>query len=53
MKGEKKTLGHGDQGVRVYGACNKKKTGTKLIGHVNQMTSIIRKAIVAKTENLS
>ncbi|KAG5411818.1 hypothetical protein IGI04_008137, partial [Brassica rapa subsp. trilocularis] len=43
----------GDQGVTVYGGCDKKKTGTKLIGHMNQMRSIIPKAIVAKTENLS
>ncbi|KAF2546604.1 hypothetical protein F2Q70_00022724 [Brassica cretica] len=53
MKREKETSGRGDQGVTVYGGCNKKKTGTKRIGHVNQMRSIIPKAIVAKTENLS
>ena len=53
MKREKGTSARGDQGVTVYGGCNKKKTGTKLIGHVNQMRSIIPKAIVAKTENLS
>ncbi|KAG5404318.1 hypothetical protein IGI04_010437 [Brassica rapa subsp. trilocularis] len=53
MKREKGTSGRGDQGVTVYGGCDKKKTGTKLIGHMNQMRSIIPKAIVAKTENLS
>ncbi|KAG5415786.1 hypothetical protein IGI04_003353, partial [Brassica rapa subsp. trilocularis] len=53
MKRKKGTSVRGDQGVTVYGGCNKKKTDTKLIGHVNQMRSIIPKASVAKTENLS
>ena len=53
MKRKKGTSVRGDQGVTVYGGCNKKKTDTKLIGHVNQMRSIIPKASVAKTEKLS